>query len=212
VPRSLRYFPRNKVRKIPPFNFYSGVWPNQKSVDLSVITRIWKVAFWIGRRYSQAIAKIGRLKPTKCILDGRWLERTKPNLMHFIWGRRANSHFVLDSCQQGSRHTNDIFAVNEMPFRTKLKSKRNQAKMTFLSQRLVATRGGRAVAPSDDKGHQHIQKGKQTLPFRRWRATISYHFFRSLLSQGNVLQNSQRGCPFTRFSSCSHETVRYIAF
>jgi len=39
--------------------------------------------FYLGRRYSQAFANKGGL------------ERKKPTLIHLIWGRRANSHFVL---------------------------------------------------------------------------------------------------------------------
>jgi len=32
-------------------------------------------------------------KRTKRILNGRWLERMEPNLIHFMWVRRANRHF-----------------------------------------------------------------------------------------------------------------------
>jgi len=35
------------------------------------------------------------IDPT-CINIGR-LERTEPNLVHFIWGRRANSHFEISN-------------------------------------------------------------------------------------------------------------------
>jgi len=54
------------------------------------------VTYLKGHGYSQATANIGnRRKPTKWILSGRWLERAEPNLIHFIWGRRANSHLVF---------------------------------------------------------------------------------------------------------------------
>jgi len=51
-----------------------------------------------GRGYLRVGANIWRLERMKCILNGRW-QRTEPNLIHFIWSRRANSHLVERNAQ-----------------------------------------------------------------------------------------------------------------
>ena len=55
-----------------------------------------------------SIRRHERTKPTKCILNRRWLERTEPNVIHFKWGSRVHSHFLFFWCYDERQKPKEI--------------------------------------------------------------------------------------------------------